>query len=212
MQIRNGRMQSSFDRGEDNRVMPIELVSLNIGRAEPRTIAGRHVVTAIDKRPAAGEVALRPLGLEGDEQADPSVHGGLSKAVYAYPLEHYPVWQTLRAQAGVAGRDAELPPGAMGENLSLRGLLENQVWVGDLLRFPDAELVVSEPRFPCFKFNDAMGFAQAARMMVQSGYCGFYLAVRKPGRLAAGQRAELLPGPRELSVPELFRAKAARAV
>jgi MOSC domain-containing protein YiiM len=210
MQIRNARMQSSFDHSADNRAMSIELVSLNVGRAEPRTIAGRRVMTAIDKRPAAGEVVLKPLGLEGDEQADPSVHGGLSKAVYAYPLEHYPVWQTLRAQAGVAGRDAGLPPGAMGENLSLRGLLENQVWVGDLLRFPDAELVVSEPRLPCFKFNDAMGFAQAAKMMVQSGYCGFYLAVKQAGRLAAGQRAELLPGPRELSVPELFRAKAAR--
>jgi MOSC domain-containing protein YiiM len=211
MQIRNGRMQSSFDQGADNRAMTIQLVSLNIGRAEPRTIAGRRVMTAIDKRPAAGEVELRPLGLEGDEQDDPSVHGGLPKAVYAYPLEHYPEWQTLRTQAGVAAPDASLPPGSMGENLSLRGLLEHQVWVGDRLRFPDAELVVSEPRFPCFKFNHAMGFAQAAKMMVQSGYCGFYLAVKQPGRLAAGQRAELVPGPRELSVPELFRAKAARA-
>ena len=191
--------------------MPIELVSLNIARAEPRLIDGRTVVTAIGKRPVAGVVALRPLGLEGDEQADLSVHGGLAKAVYAYPLEHYPVWQTLRAQAGVAGWDEELEPGSVGENLSLRGLLEREVWVGDRLRFPDAELVVSEPRSPCYKFNAAMGFAQAAKMMRQSGYCGFYLAVKQPGRLAAGQRAELVPGPREVSVPELFRVKAARS-
>jgi MOSC domain-containing protein YiiM len=157
-----------------------------------------------------GERALRPLGLDGDEQADLSVHGGLSKAVYAYPLEHYPVWQTLRAQAGLAGWDDTLPYGAMGENLSLRGLLEHEAWLGDELRFPDAVLVVSEPRFPCFKFNAAMGFNHAAKMMVQSGYCGFYLAVKQAGRLAAGQRAELVPGPREVGIPELFRAKASR--
>jgi MOSC domain-containing protein YiiM len=138
------------------------------------------------------------------------VHGGLAKAVYAYPLEHYPVWRTLRAQAGAAGWDAPLAPGALGENLSLRGLLEQQVWVGDELRFPGCTLVVSEPRFPCFKLNAAMGFAKAAKMMAQSGYCGFYLAVKTPGTLAAGQGFELVPGPREVGIAELFRSKAAR--
>jgi MOSC domain-containing protein YiiM len=130
--------------------------------------------------------------------------------VYAYPLEHYPVWQTLRAQAGVAGWDEALPPGAAGENLSLRGLLEPHAWIGDVLRFPHCELVVSEPRFPCFKFNAAMGFNKAVKMMAQSGYCGFYLAVRQPGRIAAGERFELWAGPREVGIVELFRAKAHR--
>lgn len=189
---------------------PIELVSLNVARAQPRLIQGCSVMTAIGKRPQAGPLAVGPLGLEGDEQADPSVHGGLAKALYAYPVEHAPVWQTLRAQAGVTGWDAPLEPGLLGENLSLRGLLERDAWVGDILRFPACELVVSEPRFPCFKFNAAMGFAHAAKMMAQSGYCGFYLAVRHPGHLQAGQRAELLPGPREVSIPELFAAKAAK--
>jgi MOSC domain-containing protein YiiM len=210
MQIPNNRMQRTFDRGVDNRRMPLELASLNVARAETRLIDGRSVMTGIGKRPVDGEIALRPLGLAGDEQADLSVHGGLSKAVYAYPLEHYPVWQTLRAQAGAAAWDESLAPGAVGENLSLRGLLESEVWVGDVLRFPGCQLTVSEPRFPCFKFNAAMGFAKAAKMMAQSGYCGFYLAVREPGWLRAGQRFELVPGPRELSIVELFRAKAHR--
>jgi MOSC domain-containing protein YiiM len=93
----------------------------------------------------------------------------------------------------------------MGENLSLSGLLETQVWLGDRLCFDDAELVVSEPRQPCFKFNAVMGFAQAAKLMAQSGYCGFYLAVKRPGRLRAGAAFRLEPGPREVSIPELFR-------
>jgi MOSC domain-containing protein YiiM len=186
------------------------LVSVNVARAQACELLGRRVMTAIGKRAAEGPVAVRPLGLEGDEQADLSVHGGLSKAVYAYPLEHYPVWQTLRAQAGAAGWDTPLAPGAMGENFSLRGLLENQVCVGDVLRFADCELVVSEPRFPCFKFNHAMGFKQAAKMMAQSGFCGFYLAVKTPGRIAAGERFALLPGPREVGIAELFRDRAHR--
>jgi MOSC domain-containing protein YiiM len=190
---------------------PFRLASVNVALAEPWQIGDRSVMSGIGKRPVDGPVAVRPLGLEGDEQADLSVHGGLAKAVYAYPLVHYPVWQTLRAQAGVAAWGAPLPPGAMGENLSLEaGPLEKDVWVGDVLRFEHCELIVSEPRFPCFKFNAAMGFNKAARLMAQSGYCGFYLAVKQPGQLQAGDAFELVPGPRELSIMELFRAKAHR--
>jgi len=187
---------------------PVNLQSVNVAVPETWTIDGKPVLTAIGKRPVEGPVAVGDLGLAGDRQADPSVHGGPRKAVYAYPLEHYPVWQTLRAQAGAADWGAPLPPGSVGENLSLRGLLEAEVWIGDRLRFPDCELIVSEPRFPCFKFNAAMGFNRAAKLMAQSGYCGFYLAVHRPGTIAAGQVAEWIAGPRELGVVELFRSKA----
>lgn len=186
------------------------LRSLNVSRAIAVPINGQSVMTGIFKKPVSGPLAVKPLGLEGDEQADPSVHGGLSKAVYAYPLEHYPFWQTVRAQAKVAGWDDELAPGAMGENLSLSGLLESEVCVGDVLRFPDCELAVSEPRFPCFKFNAAMGFNQAAKLMGQNAWCGFYLAVRTPGTIEAGQRFELVHGPREVGIQELFRSKMSR--
>ncbi len=191
--------------------MTLSLISLNTAVATALvTDDGRSVLSGIRKRSREGPVAVGPTGLAGDEQADPSVHGGLSKAVYAYPLEHYPFWQTVRAQARAAGWDEALPHGAMGENLSLQGLLESQVWIGDVLRFPDAELVVSEPRFPCFKFNAVMGFNQAAKLMMQNGWCGFYLAVKTPGSLQAGQRGELLPGPREVGINELFRAKVSK--
>ncbi len=186
-----------------------QLLSLNLGLAREVDINGRKVLTAIGKRSVAGAVAVRPLGLVGDEQADLSVHGGLSKAVYAYPSEHYAFWQTVRAQAKVSLWDEALPPGSMGENLTLEGLLESQVCVGDVLRFPDCELAVSEPRFPCFKFNAALGFKQALQMMQANAWCGFYLAVRVPGTLQAGQAFELVHGPREVGITELFRARVA---
>lgn len=190
--------------------MPATLVSLNVALAQPMTIAGREVMSGIGKRSVAGPVPVGPLGLAGDEQADLSVHGGPSKAVYAYPGEHYPFWQTVRAQARAAAWGATLAPGAMGENLTLAGLLEDQVWIGDVLRFADCELAVSEPRFPCFKFNAAMGFAQASRLMAANGWCGFYLAVRSAGVLRAGESFELVPGPREVGITELFRARVGR--
>ena len=183
------------------------LLSLNLARAQARAIGGRQVMTAIGKQPVSGPVDVRPLGLAGDEQADLSVHGGLGKAVYAYPSEHYPFWQTVRAQAQLAGWHDPLAPGALGENLTLAGLLENQVWIGDVLRFANCELAVSEPRFPCFKFNAAMGFKQATSLMQANGWCGFYLAVRVPGSICAGEAFEVIPGPREVGIPELFRAR-----
>ena len=187
--------------------MSLVVRSINVARATSRSIDGREVLTAIGKRPVDGAVRVEPLGLEGDEQADLSVHGGLGKAVYAYPSEHYPFWQTVRAQARAAAWDETLEPGALGENLTLAGLLESQVYIGDVLRFADCDLAVSEPRYPCFKFNAAMGFKHAAKLMAQSAWCGFYLAVRRPGTLRAGEAFELVPGPREVGIPELFRSK-----
>jgi MOSC domain-containing protein YiiM len=184
-----------------------QLLSINTSAVQNLLIDGRQVPSGIRKTAREGVVEVAPLGLVGDEQADPSVHGGLSKAVYAYPSEHYPFWQTVRAQAKVAGWDVALPPGSLGENLTLQGLLESEVCIGDVLRFADCELAVSEPRFPCFKFNAVMGFNQAAKLMMQNGWCGFYLAVRTPCRLRAGESFELIPGPREVGITELFRAK-----
>jgi MOSC domain-containing protein YiiM len=136
-----------------------------------------------------------------------SVHGGLDKAVYAYPSEHYSFWVEARAQAGVVGLDAALPWGAMGENLSLQGLLESDVWLGDVFQFANCALRVTQPREPCFKFNAAMGFNQAVKLMAQTGYCGFYLAVDVPGTVQAGEFLSVIPGPRRVSVLESFQVK-----
>jgi MOSC domain-containing protein YiiM len=188
----------------------MKITSVNVARTTPVLIGGRRIVTAIGKRPVAGPVAVMPLGLQGDEQADLSVHGGLSKAVYAYPLQHYAFWQTVRAQARVSLWDEPLPHGSLGENLTIEGLDEKALWLGDRLQLPGCELVVSEPRQPCFKFAHAMGFPQAVKLMNQSGYCGAYLAVLHPGTLQAGDAVTLVPGPREVTLLELFRARAGR--
>ncbi len=187
------------------------VLGLNVARAQAVAINGRKVMTAIGKRAVEGERAVLPLGIEGDEQADLTVHGGLSKAVYAYPSEHYPFWKTVRAQAQVALWDEDLPFGSLGENLTLKGVVESDLWIGDVLRFAGCELAVSEPRFPCFKFVAAMGFKHAAKLMVESAWCGAYLAVRVPGTIAAGQTFTLVPGPREVGITELFRARMRRA-
>lgn len=189
----------------------MRVLSVNVGAARQVAIDGRMVLTAIGKQPATGSVSVRPLGLEGDEQADPSVHGGIAKAVYAYPAEHLTFWQTVCAQAGVAGWDEGVAPGRVGENLTLEGVTEDRLWIGDRLVLPGCVLAVSEPRFPCFKFNAAMGFAQAAKLMVQSGYCGSYLGVLEPGRVSAGDPVRLEPGPREVNLRELFKARMAKS-
>lgn len=184
--------------------------SVQLAKARKVQISGRSILTAIHKTAVQGPVSVGPLGLTGDEQADPSVHGGLEKAVYAYPLEHYAFWREQRALAGVAGLDNRLEPGAMGENLTLQGLLETDVWVGDVLRFPRCSLRVQQPREPCYKFNAAMGFDGAVKAMATSGFCGFYLSVIEPGTIEAGEAFELLPGLRQVGLPERIAARRAK--
>lgn len=159
-------------------------------------------MSAIRKLPVQGDVIVNSLGLQGDEQAELSVHGGLSKAVYAYPSEHYSFWQEQKI---ILGLPSVLPFGSLGENLTLSGLLEQDVFVGDELHFPECILRVTEPRKPCFKFNAIMGDKQAAKKMIKTGFCGFYLAVAKAGSIASGQLFELKAGSRQVTIGSLFK-------
>jgi MOSC domain-containing protein YiiM len=191
---------------------------VNVAQARRVLIDGRLTLTAIHKQPTPNAVRVEVMGLVGDEQADLSVHGGPSKAVYLYPLEHQPYWTEARRQAGVQMPStqqliepqvaSEIEPGLMGENLSTRGLTEDMLWIGDELRLPNTTLVVSEPRMPCFKFNAAMGFNQAARRMAQSGFCGAYLSVKEVGSVRAGDAITLAAGPREVRLLDVFRSRA----
>ncbi|OOG46662.1 sulfurase [Polaromonas sp. A23] len=187
--------------------MPRQLLSVQVAGARRVVIDGRSVLTAMPKRPVNGPVQVLPLGLAGDEQADLSIHGGLEKAVYAYPAEHYPFWRKARCEQGLDPIDDCLPFGSLGENLTVQGLLESELWAGDVLKFPHCELLVRIPREPCYKFNAAMGFARASKRMAQSGFCGFYLSVLTSGTLRAGESFELLPGRRSVSIAQLFAAK-----
>jgi MOSC domain-containing protein YiiM len=188
----------------------MQLLSINIASAKPLLTSGRKVLSAIGKRAITGAVAVERLGLAGDEQADLSVHGGLDKAVYAYPLEHYAFWQAARREAGVSMFDEALPHGFMGENLTISGLLEADVFVGDVLHFPHCTLRVEAPREPCFKFAAVMGFAQAGKRMVQEARCGFYLSVVQTGTLQAGEGFTRQPGAQRLSIADAIRGKMAK--
>ena len=183
------------------------LLSIQTATCRRVKMGERTVLTAFGKQPVAGDVAVMPLGLLGDEQADLSVHGGLEKAVYAYPAEHYAFWKNARLEAGVCPLDDSLSSGGLGENLTLQGLLEADAWAGDVLRFADCELKVTLPREPCYKLNAAMGFARASKLMAQSGFCGFYLSVVTPGTLRAGETFDVVPGRRGVSITQLFAAK-----
>lgn len=183
----------------------MKIVSVNIARVANlfEVVPGgrQPIKTGIDKQPVAGRVQVGVLGINGDEQADLSLHGGLDKAVYAYPLEHYDFWN-VQCRASVIRTPSGLPltAGAFGENLTMEGLLESDVWIGDQLQVGDVVLQVTEPRHPCFKLNIKLGFSHASKFMVQSGYSGFYLRVVQPGTLTAGDTVTLLPGPREVAL------------
>src|SRR5689334_22663272 len=129
----------------------MRILSVNLAPIRLLEVDGEAVPTGIRKRPVDGRVPLGPLGLEGDEQADRERHGGRGKALYAYPQEHYRFWQTVRAQARVAGCDDALAAGALGENLTIDGMTEDRMWIGDRLVLPDCVLAFSAPRFPSAK-------------------------------------------------------------
>ena len=185
-----------------------QLRSIQTGQVRPLMVGGRKLVSAIGKTCVSGPVAVGVLGLAGDEQADLSVHGGLNKAVYALPSEHLAWWQAQRQIRGATMFEEVLSPGYLGENLSLQGLLEHELFIGDLLDFGDVVLRVSQPREPCGKFNAVMGYALAAKDMVQSGRCGFYLAVEQTGFLQAGATCQVLAGSRSICVTDALRHKA----
>ncbi|APW40991.1 sulfurase [Rhodoferax koreense] len=188
----------------------IQLLGIQVGTARPLRAGHRKVSSAIGKTAVDGPLLAGPLGLAGDMQADLAVHGGPDKAVYAYPAAHYAFWRQQRLDHGASLFDETLPHGFVGENLSIDGLLEDAAFIGDELHFPQCTLRITAPREPCFKFNAVMGFSQAAKAMVQSGRCGFYLAVTRPGPIAAGETARLVTGPRRTSVALAFAASMAR--
>lgn len=169
----------------------MDVVAVSVGRPETIRWKGRELTTAIHKRPVEGPVAVGPEGLDGDRQADPSVHGGPWKAVYAYPLEHYAWWRArLARDAGpeasrVLGTVARPAPAAFGENLTVRGLDES-VAIGDALRVGTALLAVTEPRFPCVKLAAKFAHPGMLATFLASGRSGFYLRVLEPGEVRAG--------------------------
>ena len=163
----------------------LKLLSVNVGMPREADWHGKLVRTSIFKSPVLGPVRVATLNLEGDEQSDLTVHGGVHKAVYAYPSEHYSFWREE-----ISGLD--LPWGAFGENFTTEGLLEEGVHIGDRLRVGSAEFIVTQPRMPCYKLGIRFGRPEILKRFLQSGRSGFYLAVLEEGRVTAGDPLEWL--------------------
>src|SRR6266513_4115546 len=163
----------------------MKILSLNVGLPREVTWQGKLVTTGIFKEPVNGPVMLRTLNLDGDRQADLSVHGGISKAVYGYPSEHYEFWRRELPEM-------ELPYGMFGENFTTQGLFEDKLNVGDRFCVGKAELMVTEPRLPCYKLGIKFGRADIIKRFLQSRRTGFYFAVMKEGEVKAGDEIELL--------------------
>ncbi len=163
------------------------VVAVSVARARTVPWHGGSVRTGICKVPTEARLQAGTLGLEGDEQADLEHHGGPSKAVYAYPSEHYPRWKE-----DLPGTD--LPWGSFGENLTTAGLYEERVRVGDRFRIGSALFAATKPRFPCYKLGIKFGREDVVDRLLERGRTGFYLQVLEPGSLAAGDAITIVGG------------------
>jgi MOSC domain-containing protein YiiM len=154
----------------------MKLISVNVGLPRQITVGGKTVKTSIWKYPVQGRVHVSTLNLDGDQQSDLSVHGGVDKAVYLYPSEHYSYWRTQLL-------DVELPWGAFGENFTSDGILEEQTRIGDRIRVGSAEFIVTQPRMPCYKLGIRFNRRDMVKRFLQSKRSGFYLAVIREGEV-----------------------------
>jgi MOSC domain-containing protein YiiM len=182
----------------------MKLVSVNVGLPREVIWHGKRVTTAIYKEPVSGRIALRTLNLDGDRQADLSVHGGEDKAVYCYPLEHYEDWKRE-----LPGR--QLPPAVFGENFTTEGVLERSVHVGDRFAVGSAQVIVTQPRLPCYKLGVRFQSDDMVKRFLASGRTGFYLAVAREGDVGAGDDITLLaPDAHAVPVSEITRLYVAK--
>jgi MOSC domain-containing protein YiiM len=191
----------------------MQLISISSGKVMP-LFSSHHpnyssVASAIDKKSISDLASPTPieitrLGIVGDEQADLSVHGGIEKAIYVYPIEHYIFWNGLLSRE--TKKEVNLPLGALGENFTIEGLLETEVFIGDQMQIGALQFTVVKLREPCFKFNAKMKYKGAAKAMLQSGFSGWYLRVNQAGTLAAGADIQVLPGQRLTSIADQNQA------
>ncbi len=180
--------------------MSMLLISVNVAQPSTTLHRGESVLTGIFKRPVAGAVMVRKLNLDGDAQADLVHHGGESKAVYAYASEHYAFWEKALDRPTMAW-------GQFGENLTVAGLDEAELCIGDQLAVGEALLVISQPRVPCFKLGLRLDDARMPQLFAKSLRTGVYLRVLREGSIVAGNEVRVTsPSPHRLSVKRLFDA------
>ncbi len=188
-----------------------QICSISVGKVQPLIQplkdAAPVIYSAIRKTPVSNqnnaiEMTIGQLGVDGDEQSNLQVHGGIEKAIYAYAIEHYAFWKDCLVRQNYYDPNSNMPHGFFGENLTVSGLLERDVFIGDNWHVGKTILQVTKFREPCFKLNIKMNFKAAAKTMAQSGFSGWYLRVIKTGAIQAGDKITIEPGSRQISIAD----------
>ena len=156
-----------------------KILSINVSLPKEIDFEGQMVTTGIFKEPIEGRIMLRTLNLDGDKQADLTVHGGPDKAVYAYPIEHYEFWRKVYP-------NMEMPNGMFGENFTIGGLMENEVSVGDAFEIGSSKVIATQPRMPCYKLGVKFGRMDVLKKFLASGRSGIYFKVLEEGEVGPG--------------------------
>lgn len=159
--------------------MTSKILSVNVSIPKEIEFEGQKVTTGIFKEPVEGRIMLRTLNLDGDKQADLTVHGGPDKAVYAYPIEHYQFWRKVYP-------NTEMPNGMFGENFTIEGLMESEVSVGDSFEIGSSKVIATQPRMPCYKLGVKFGRMDVLKKFLASGRSGIYFKVLKEGEVGTG--------------------------
>src|ERR671922_1915923 len=177
----------------------MKIISVNVGLPRDVVFRGEVVTTAIFKEPIEGRVKLRTLNLDGDKQADLTVHGGPDKAVYAYPIEHYEFWRRVYP-------NMDMPNGMFGENFTTEGLIEAEINVGDVFKIGSSKVVATQPRMPCYKLGVKFGRMDVLKKFLASGRSGIYFKVLEEGEVGAGDTIEQIgKDPNRITISDIVR-------
>lgn len=176
-----------------------KILSVNVSLPKEIDFEGQKVTTGIFKEPVEGRIMLRTLNLDGDKQADLTVHGGVDKAVYAYSIEHYEYWRKVFP-------NIEMPNGMFGENFTVEGLMESEVSIGDVFQIGSSKVIATQPRMPCYKLGVKFGRMDVLKKFLASGRSGIYFKVLEEGEVGAGDTIEqITKDPNQVTISDIVR-------
>lgn len=176
-----------------------KILSVNVSLPKEIDFEGQKVTTGIFKEPVEGRIMLRTLNLDGDKQADLTVHGGVDKAVYAYSIEHYEYWRKVFP-------NIEMPNGMFGENFTVEGLMESEVSIGDVFQIGSSKVIATQPRMPCYKLGVKFGRMDVLKKFLASGRSGIYFKVLEEGEVGAGDTIEqITKDPNQVTINDIVR-------
>lgn len=179
-------------------VLNLKVVSLNVGKVKEVTYDGKTIRTGIYKKPIQEPLEAKGINIEGDDQGNRKTHGGIDRAIYSYPMEHYSYWKKQYPTK-------ELPFGMFGENLTTEGLLEKDVKVGDIFKIGTTKIMALQPRMPCYRLGYKFDDEKIIDKFLETDYCGIFYRIIKEGKLQVGDEINLIKSdPDSMTIVEIF--------